>query len=120
MTRSPENAITHLAELLEAYPELLEPLIAIVREYMRASRMHPDWPSDPIHASAILNEEAGELTQAVLQLMYEGAGEKGEVNMVEEAVQTGSMALRFLVNVPRYQDAYMVKVKVPGQAKKHV
>ena len=71
----------------------------IYKEYEAAVKKHPQWPSDPIHAAAILNEESGELTQACLDYVYRGADGKAAV---DEAIQCGAMALRFLVNVGSY------------------
>lgn len=67
----------------------------IYLELNRAKHHHPDWPDDPIHQAAIVSEEAGELIRAGLQEVYE-AGDSRE-HMQKEAVQTGAMALRFLV-----------------------
>lgn len=101
MVRTPENALTHLVELLEGYPEVVEPLTDIVREYMRAIRKHPDWPADPVHASAILNEEAGELTQATLDATYADLWVKGLIK--EEAAQAGAMSMRLLANIETHE-----------------
>ena len=65
-------------------------------EMKRAERKFPGWPTDPIHAAAVLQEEAGELVQAALQFTYEGGSLE---SMRNEAVQVGAMALRFLLNV---------------------
>jgi hypothetical protein len=66
-------------------------------ELEAAERKFPSFPTDPIHAAAILQEEAGELVQASLQFTYE----KGSIEaMRKEVVQTGAMALRFLLNMP--------------------
>ena len=67
----------------------------IVAELERAERKFPGWPVDPVHAAAVVVEEAGELQQAALQFTYEGGGFDA---MCKEAVQTGAMALRFLLN----------------------
>jgi hypothetical protein len=62
-------------------------------EMYNAERKFPTFPVDPIHAAAVVEEEAGELIQAALQFTYEG----GSVDaMAKEAVQVGAMALRFL------------------------
>ena len=68
----------------------------IIAELERAERKFPGWPTDPIHAAAVVVEEAGELQQAALQFTYEGGGFDA---MYKEAVHTGAMALRFLLNV---------------------
>lgn len=43
----------------------------ILAEVSRATEKFPEWPTDPLHAVAILGEEFGELTKSVLQLAYE-------------------------------------------------
>jgi hypothetical protein len=65
-------------------------------ELKHAERKFPTFPTDPIHAAAIVVEEAGELQQAALQFTYENR----DIDRVkDEAVQVGAMALRFLLNV---------------------
>jgi NTP pyrophosphatase (non-canonical NTP hydrolase) len=65
-------------------------------ELDNAESKFPKFPIDPVHAAAILQEEAGELIQAALQFTYEG----GSYDAVrKEAIQVGAMALRFLVNM---------------------
>ena len=74
----------------------------ILAELQRAEEKHPNWPTDPLHAVAVLGEEFGELTQAVLNVVYDPA--KGSVNFVrEEAIQTAAMAIRFLINMEKYR-----------------
>lgn len=77
--------------------------IHLVRaEMVRAVRKFPTWPTDPLHALAVLGEEYGELTQAALQLVYEP--EKTSMDHVrKEAIQTATMALRFLVSLNVYE-----------------
>jgi NTP pyrophosphatase (non-canonical NTP hydrolase) len=70
------------------------------RELERAESKFPVFPADPIHAAAILQEEAGELIRAALQFTYEGGSFDA---MKNEAVQVGAMALRFLVNIESMQ-----------------
>lgn len=43
----------------------------IKNELTRATAKFPTWSNDPIHAMAVVNEEIGELNQAVLQAVYE-------------------------------------------------
>ena len=69
---------------------------AILLELERAETKFPAWPSDMIHAAAIVGEESGELIRAALQCYYEGGG---VVEAKKEAVQVGAMALRFLKNL---------------------
>ena len=72
----------------------------IYKEYEAAVEKHPDWPIDPIHAAAILAEEAGELVQACLDYVYRDSDGKAAI---EEATQCGAMALRFLINRGSYK-----------------
>jgi hypothetical protein len=75
--------------------QFIEALKMLGEELQSAERKFPGFPTDPIHAAAILQEEAGELVQSALQYTYEG-GCLGA--MQKEAVQVGAMALRFLLN----------------------
>ena len=73
-------------------------------EIERALAKFPTWPNDPIHAVAVLGEEFGELTRAVLQSTYEPHKvQPGDVR--SEAVQTAAMALRFLASLDNYSYA---------------
>ena len=78
-----------------------EIISGIIDECIRATKLHPEWPSDPVHASAILNEEVGELTKAVLDWVYHG-GDFAELET--EAIQVGAMVVRFLVNLEKYKE----------------
>jgi len=71
---------------------------AIASEVGRARRQFPSWPSDVVHAGAIVGEEAGELLQACLQATYERRPDSDEL-MRREAIQTAAMCVRFLCGV---------------------
>lgn len=74
----------------------------IINEVERATRKFPTWPTDPLHALAVLGEEFGELTKAVLQQTYEPHKNlPGEV--MKEAIQTAAMALRFAMSLDAYE-----------------
>ena len=77
----------------------LEQMLDAIRAELidRAEKKFPEFPTDPVHAAAIVGEEAGELLQATLQATYEGQAWGPSYN---EAVETGAMALRFLVMMP--------------------
>jgi hypothetical protein len=76
-------------------------LLAVLAEVERANTKFPLWPTQALHAVAVLGEEYGELQKAVLQLCYEP--EKSSKDAVrEEAVQTAAMALRFLYSIDSY------------------
>ncbi len=73
----------------------MEVLGLIAREYIRAKAKHPQWPSDIIHAAAIVAEESGELIRAALQEQYE---ETSSESTYTEAIQTAAMGLRFYLH----------------------
>jgi hypothetical protein len=72
----------------------------VFEELRRAERKFPGFPTDPIHAAAVLAEEVGELQQACLQWTYEGGSLEA---VTTEAVQSAAMALRFLVNMESFR-----------------
>lgn len=71
-------------------------------ELLRAVRKFPEWPKDPLHALAIVGEEYGELTKAVLQHTYEPKKGVTREDIREEAIQTAAMILRFIMNLDDY------------------
>ena len=71
-------------------------LAQIFSEVERAEKLHPDWPTNPIHQAAIVTEEAGELLQASLN-HNEHKGSKKE--MITEAIHTTASVIRFLKNI---------------------
>jgi NTP pyrophosphatase (non-canonical NTP hydrolase) len=73
---------------------------AILKELDRATKKFPEWPTDPVHAAAVVGEEAGELTRAALQFNWECGP---SLAMMDEAIQTGAMALRFLMHIDDYK-----------------
>lgn len=75
-----------------------------VSEIMRATKKFPTWPTDPLHALAVLGEEYGELTKAMLQLTYE-PHKTSQKEVREEAIQTAAMALRLAMSLERYNYA---------------
>jgi NTP pyrophosphatase (non-canonical NTP hydrolase) len=74
----------------------------IAAEMSRAVAKFPTWPTDPLHALAVLGEEFGELTQAVLQQAYEPHKQAPDA-VRKEAIQTAAMALRFVKSLDVYQ-----------------
>lgn len=65
-------------------------------ELKRAKEKHPEWPEDMFRQLAIMQEEAGEVTKAVLHYHYEG----GTVDHIqEELIQTAAMCMRMLENL---------------------
>ena len=76
-------------------------LTAILAELERAKAKFPKWPSDPIHAAAIVGEESGELIRAAVIHVYENGSEAECWN--EAAVQAAATAIRFLEGVESNQ-----------------
>lgn len=80
-------------------PEVVDDVLSEVRN---AIKKFPQWPTDPIHAMAVVNEEVGELNKAVLQQVYEPSKNKpGQV--YAEALQAAAMLLRFLASYDNYE-----------------
>ena len=71
-------------------------------ELERARLKFPTWPTDPLHALAVLGEEFGELTKDMLQLIYEPHKTSRE-RVRTEAIQTAAMALRLVMSLERYE-----------------
>lgn len=81
---------------------LNEILDDIAVEFRNATGKFPSWPTDPLHALAVVGEEFGELSQATLQCVYEPV--KSDIEDVrKEAIQTAAMAVRFLMSLDDYQ-----------------
>ena len=79
-----------------------EPVALVLAEVAKATQKFPTWPTDPLHALAVLGEEYGELNKAVLQFVYEPHKTSAD-EIRTEAIQTAAMALRFLASLDRYQ-----------------
>lgn len=69
-------------------------------ELQEAEGKFPGWPTDPVHGTAIVDEEAGEALKAALEWYYEDGSQE---ELDKELVQTAAMALRMLLWV-RTQD----------------
>lgn len=80
----------------------MEIIEAVKAELARATAKFPSWPTDPLHALAILGEEFGELTKAMLQLTYE-PDKATAADVREEAIQTAAMALRLALSLDHYE-----------------
>ena len=78
---------------LEKEVERLLKYDEIQSELERAEKKHPDFPDDMFRQLAIMNEEVGEVTKAVLHYHYEG----GTIyDIREELIQTAAMCMRML------------------------
>lgn len=74
--------------------EAVEILIAALR---KAEEKFPGWPDDPVHGSAIVAEESGELSQAALDYFYGRYPLRDR--MLKEASHTGATALRMIISI---------------------
>jgi len=74
----------------------------VLEEIERAVAKFPTWPTDPLHAFAVLGEEVGELQKAILQCTYEPHKSTRD-DVRTEAIQAAAMALRFLLSLDRYE-----------------
>ena len=74
----------------------------VLAEVDRAVTKFPEWPTDPLHALAVLGEEFGELTSDVLQAVYEPHKNVTPADIRAEAIQTAAMALRFVASLDAY------------------
>lgn len=72
----------------------------VFEELKAAQEKFPGWPSDVIHAAAIVAEECGELVKASIDF-FNGRGSKAELML--EASQTGAMIYRFMMDIERYK-----------------
>lgn len=103
--RQESNDMAYPDELLQPSSTQLDSLTntalgEVLTELQRASKLYPNWPTDPVHAAAIVGEEAGELLQAALDHTYADLNHLGpntDKRLKTESVQTCAMALRFLV-----------------------
>lgn len=75
-----------------------------LKEVKKAMLKFPTWPTDPLHAFAVVGEEFGECQKEILQLTYEPHKSTLE-SARKEAVQMAAMALRFLMSFDRYEFA---------------
>lgn len=79
-------------------------LSEVLAEVGRAIQKFPTWPTDPLHALAVLGEEYGELVKEALQLVYE-PHKTSAAEVRKEAIQTAAMALRWVNSIDRYEYA---------------
>ena len=70
-------------------------LAAIVGELERLEETHPDWPDDPARAATLVSEKADELL--LTSANRDGVNARHREHILEGAVQTGALALRFLL-----------------------
>lgn len=75
----------------------------ILQELDRALEKFPGWPSDPIHAAAIIGEEYGELTKALVELLYEPDKGVSLDDVRIEALQLAATVIRFLRDLDNFE-----------------
>lgn len=98
MSSKPQQEISKVIKHLEVAKILQD----VLTEVDNATGKFPTWPTDPIHAVGVIQEESGELQKEVLQLCYEpDKSEKEDVR--KEAIQLAAMAIRFLLSFDKYQ-----------------
>jgi len=73
----------------------------ILTEFHAATANFPQWPTDPLHALAVVQEEVGEVQKEVLQMCYEPHKSSPE-KIKKEAIQMAAMSLRFLLSLDAY------------------
>jgi len=71
----------------------LQKYASIDAELNKAKQKHPDYPDDMFRQVAIINEESGEATKAVLHYHYENGSIE---NIKKELIQTAAMCMRML------------------------
>lgn len=81
---------------------MMTPVELAIAEVTNAVTKFPTWPTDLLHAVAVLNEEVGELNKACLQAVYE-PHKSNMTDVREEAIQAAAMALRFIASLDRYE-----------------
>ena len=74
----------------------------IMAEVEKATTKFPTWPTDPLHALAVLGEEYGELLKETVQATYE-PHKSDRAAVRREAIQTAAMAVRFLMSLNAYE-----------------
>lgn len=77
--------------------------VAALAELARAKTKFPEWPKDPIHAYAVVQEEVGEGIRAALHAMYEN--DNHSVALAElrgECTQSIAMLYRFVLSLDKY------------------
>lgn len=67
-------------------------------ELGRAIEKHPWWPTDPLHAIAIVVEEVGEVNRELVMLTYEPE-KTTQQRVIDEARQAMAMTARFYMSI---------------------
>ena len=72
-------------------------LAAIAGELESLEEEHPDCSDDPVQAAALVAKKAGKLLAASINLDCENADDRNLI--LKEAIQTGAMALKFMLTM---------------------
>lgn len=94
-----KHFILHDMELNSEFDRLRK-YAPIDAELKRAEKLHPNYPKDMFMQLAIMQEEAGEVTKAVLDYHY--AADTVE-HIKEELIQTAAMCMRMLGSLENEQ-----------------
>lgn len=96
-----------------------EYIIAIVSELVRIEERYPDWPDDLVSAARIVSGKAGELLSASTDFCR--GDEKDRERILKEAIQTGAITLRFLLNADDVPKQEMITADLDGRRqRRHV
>ena len=76
--------------------DIEEKYTLIDAELTKAKQKHSDYPDDMFRQVAIINEESGEATKAVLHYHYENGSIE---DIKKELIQTAAMCMRMLENL---------------------
>lgn len=79
--------------ILDSELERLQKYSPIDAELKRAKKKHPNYPTNMYEQLAIMQEEAGEVTKAVLHYHHEGGSLQ---DIKKELIQTASSCMRML------------------------
>ena len=71
----------------------------VLLELERARRLHPAWPTDIVHAAALMTEEAGETLKEANNYYF---GHKGGTlaSIRQETLETMATCVRLLIETP--------------------
>lgn len=106
-------ALKELSDYLDTIGTNPEVVDDVLDEVMRAIRKFPTWPSDPLHAAAVVNEEVGEWNKACLQEVYE-THKNNPGDTYKEALQACAMLMRWLASYDRYVWRHAIQHDQPG------
>jgi len=88
-----DECLSDLRSVIRGELKGLQKYDAIDAELQRAKEIHPVWPDSIFQQLAIMQEEAGEVTKAILDFSFH----KGPVEDIKkELIQTAAMCMRML------------------------